>query len=115
MYEIYQKLLDKNGLKNADISRATGISNMTLSDWKRGKTTPKQDKLQLIADYFGVTLDYLVNGEEKLEAPSEEAELLKLVRHDKALMAALEKYFSMTEEKKKHILNTIDVLSEVKK
>lgn len=86
---------------------------MTLSDWKRGKTTPKQDKLQLIADYFGVTLDYLVTGEESKVSISQETDLLLKVRHDKALMTALEKYFAMTEEKKKHILNTIDVLSEV--
>lgn len=69
MYDIYQKLLDKHGLKNSDISRATGISNMTLSDWKRGVSTPKHDKLKKIADYFGVTVDYLMTGKE--EAPPE--------------------------------------------
>ena len=46
MYEIYQRLLDEKGLKNADVARATGISNMTLSDWKRGKSVPKSDKMQ---------------------------------------------------------------------
>lgn len=65
MYSIYQKLLDENGLKNADIARLTGISNMTLSDWKNGKSTPKQDKLKKIADYFGVSVEYLMTGEEK--------------------------------------------------
>lgn len=69
MYEIYQKLLDEHKLKNSDIARATGISNMTLSDWKRGVSTPKQDKMKKIADYFGVTLDYLTTGKE--EAPPE--------------------------------------------
>lgn len=62
MYEIYQELLDKNKIKSADVSRATGISNMTLSDWKRGVSVPKTDKMQKIADYFGVSLDYLLNG-----------------------------------------------------
>ena len=46
MYEHYQKLLDEKGLKNADVSRATGVSNMTLSDWKRGKTNPKTETMQ---------------------------------------------------------------------
>lgn len=64
MYSIYQKLLDEKGLKNADVSRATGISNMTLSDWKNGKSTPKQDKLMKIAEFLGVTMDYLVTGKE---------------------------------------------------
>ena len=49
MYEIYQRLLDKKGVKNSDVARATGISNMTLSDWKRGKSVPKADKMQKIA------------------------------------------------------------------
>ena len=65
MYEIYKKLLNEKGLKNSDISRETGISNMTLSDWKNGKTVPKQDKLMKIADYFEVTVDYLMTGKEK--------------------------------------------------
>ena len=64
MYEIYQRLLDENWLKNADIARATGISNMTLSDWKRGKTTPKTDTMQKIADFLGVSVDYLITGKD---------------------------------------------------
>lgn len=59
MYEIYQKLLNEKGLKNADVSRATGISNMTLSDWKRGKSIPKQDKIEQIAKFLGVDSKYL--------------------------------------------------------
>ena len=64
MYEIYQILLDEKGLKNADVARATGISNMTLSDWKRGKSVPKSDKMQKIAEFLNVTEDYLRTGKE---------------------------------------------------
>lgn len=62
MYEIFQKLLNEKGVKTSDVARATGISNMTFSDWKRGKSVPKIDKLQKIADYFGVTVEYLMTG-----------------------------------------------------
>jgi len=65
MYDIYEELLNKKGLKNADIARATNISNMTLSDWKKGKSTPKADKLQKIANYLNVSIEYLMNGNEK--------------------------------------------------
>ena len=57
MYEYYQKLLDEKGLKNADVARATGISNMTLSDWKRGKSKPKADKLKLISKVLKVKIE----------------------------------------------------------
>ena len=64
MYEIYCKLRDSNGLKDADIVRETGITKSTFSDWKSGRSNPKQDKLQKIADFFGVTIDYLTTGKE---------------------------------------------------
>ena len=81
MYEIYQKLLDMNGVKSADVARATGISNMTFSDWKKGKSTPKMDKIEKIAKYFGVTTDYMMG--KKSEVPSlsmadEHFEIIKL-------------------------------------
>lgn len=79
MYEIYQRLLDEKGLKNSDIAKATGISNMTLSDWKRGKSTPKQDKLKLIADYFGVSVDYLITGAEPDAVENVVAEHIELI------------------------------------
>lgn len=63
-YEIFAELLKKKGIKTSDVAAATGISNMTFSDWKKGKSTPKVDKLQKIADFFGVTLEYLTTGKE---------------------------------------------------
>ena len=78
MYEVYQRLLDEKGLKNADVARATGISNMTLSDWKRGKSVPKADKMQKIAEFLNVSVDYLVTGEEK-EVPTFSAEHIELI------------------------------------
>lgn len=64
MYEIYCKLRDFRGVKDADVVRATGITKSTFSDWKSGRSEPKRDKLQKIADYFEVSLDYLMTGEE---------------------------------------------------
>lgn len=64
MYEIFEKLLKKHGLKIADVSKATGISYSTFTDWKAGRYTPKADKRKTIADYFGVSLSYLDTGEE---------------------------------------------------
>lgn len=65
MYEIFSKLLQSHGVTPYKVSKATGVSQSTLSDWKRGISTPKQDKLQKIADYFSVSLEYLMTGEEK--------------------------------------------------
>lgn len=64
MYEIFEQLVKRKGVKVADVARATGINQAVFSEWKKGKSTPKADKKQKIADYFGVPLDYLVSGRE---------------------------------------------------
>lgn len=63
-YENFEKLCDSNKVKPSHVSKATGISTATLTSWKQGKYTPKNDKLQKIADFFGVSIDYLMTGEE---------------------------------------------------
>lgn len=63
MYEIFKKLCEKNDVSSADVARATGVAKATLSEWKKGTYRPKADKLQKIADYFNVTLDYLMTGQ----------------------------------------------------
>ena len=67
MYEIYCKLRDEQKVKDADVVRETGITKSTFSDWKNGRSKPKQEKLQKIADYFGVSVDYLMTGKEGSE------------------------------------------------
>ena len=66
MYEIFEKLLKERGLKIADVARDTGIPYSTFTDWKSARYTPKSDKRQKIADYFGVSLKYLDTGEEDI-------------------------------------------------
>lgn len=70
MYEIFERLLKEKNLKGADVTRATGIASSTLTDWKKGRYTPKQDKLQKIADFLGVSLEYLTTGKEKEWEPT---------------------------------------------
>jgi len=73
MYETFEQLLQKYGVTPYKVSKETGISQSTLSDWKLGKITPKTSNLQKIANYFGITLDYLTTGQENI--PTKETTL----------------------------------------
>lgn len=64
MYVIFEKLCQEHGVKTSTVAKATGINPTTFSEWKKGKYTPKDDKRQKIADFFGVSLAYL-DGKEK--------------------------------------------------
>lgn len=63
-YEVFAELMARKGVKPYDVSKATGIATATLSSWKLGKYVPKREKLQILADYFGVSLEYLQTGDQ---------------------------------------------------
>lgn len=60
MYDTFKKLMDERGLTSYRVSLDTGIPQTTLSDWKNGRSKPKVDKLKILADYFGVSLETFV-------------------------------------------------------
>lgn len=60
MYKKFAALLDKNNKTAYQVSKDTGISTATLSNWKNGNYVPKVDKLKILADYFDVSVDYFL-------------------------------------------------------
>ena len=63
MYEIFEHLLQIRGVSTYRVAKETGIPQQTFSKWKNGISTPKADKLQKIADYFGVSVEYLMGND----------------------------------------------------
>ncbi|WP_017473291.1 LexA family protein [Amphibacillus jilinensis] len=47
--------LARKGITQTMMARALNIPEMTVSNWMKGKTYPRPDKLQRLADYFGIT------------------------------------------------------------
>ena len=61
-YGIFDRLLKTNETTVYRVAKSTGISASTFTDWKNGRSVPKMDKIKLIADYFGVPLEYMLTG-----------------------------------------------------
>ena len=95
-YDNFERLLKEKGVKPSDVSKATKISTATLTNWKQGTYTPKSDKLQKIADYFGVNISVLMYDEDNSDEmyTPELASLVGQIRNDKDLSNALLKYFT---------------------
>lgn len=68
MYEVFARLLEQRNLKAADVCKGTGLPSSLFSEWKRGKSTPKADKMKKIADFFEISVEYLMTGEEKKDS-----------------------------------------------
>ena len=60
----FEELCKSMGAAPTAVSLALGFSNATATKWKSG-SVPSGKSLQRIADYFGVSVDYLLGKEEK--------------------------------------------------
>lgn len=60
--EIVKELAANRKLTIAEVERKAGISNGTIG--KFGKQKPSLDTLNKLADFFGVSVDYLIGREE---------------------------------------------------
>ena len=60
MYEKFVELLEKTNKTTYRVSKDTGITKSTFSDWKSGRSKPKVEKLKILADYFGVGIEYFL-------------------------------------------------------
>ena len=67
MYEVFEQLLQKKGVSSYKVAKEAGVTQTALSNWKSGRSTPTAKTLQKIADYFGVTIDYLMTGDDSSE------------------------------------------------
>lgn len=62
-------LLSQKGKNQTDIARLLNVRPTTVSEWRKGKYTPSVANCVALADYFGVSLDYLITGREPRGAP----------------------------------------------
>lgn len=67
MYEKFSKLLQERQLSTYRVFKDTGISQQTFSDWKKGKSKPKLDKLKKLAKYFDVPVEYFTDEDNNLD------------------------------------------------
>ena len=61
---ILKFLMDHAGLTQMDIAETLGVSKQTVSDWVNGKKFPRVDKMQQLADLFGVLMSDLYSDKE---------------------------------------------------
>ena len=60
MAENIQRLMDSRGIDRNKICADLGFKYTTFTDWVKGKTYPRIDKIELMANYFGVPKSELV-------------------------------------------------------
>ncbi|WP_256846883.1 helix-turn-helix domain-containing protein [Paenibacillus sp. Pae108] len=107
--EILRELRTKRNISQPELADALGINNrVSISNYENGKAEPKYEDLLKIAEYFNVTVDYLL-GRENAEkyyfdktktVPEEEKKIENFLKETEAL---IREKSNMSEEELKHI------------
>ena len=110
-----KKYMRLNGKSRNDISEALGISYFTVSDWVNGKKYPRMDKVEMLANYFGIQKSDLIEDKLKLDlqlhAERKSPEEPKLTEGEKML---LNLFRQVPEDKQQLVLQMIEAALKTK-
>lgn len=80
-------LCKKNGITIAELETLIGMGNGVIGRWPKGAKGPTIESVMKVADYFGVSIEYVCCREEKTPIPTNEdglsekqIELIQLIR-----------------------------------
>ena len=73
-----KKYIEKANVSQIDVARAVGVTKGTFCDWMKCRSYPRMDKIQLLAEYFGVQKSDLVDNVEKDKVSEEDEKVLEL-------------------------------------
>lgn len=102
-----KKYMEVKGKSRNDISEALGISYFTVSDWVNGKKYPRMDKVEMLANYFGIQKSDLIENKTVKNTPEEP----KLSEGEKML---LDLFRQVPEDKQELVLQMISLALKTK-
>lgn len=97
-----KKYMDINGKSRRDVCEALGFSYYTFSDWVNGKKYPRMDKVEKLAEYFGILKSDLIEEkmtEEKGIKNDIISDVLIKMRTDEDFFEAVNIMYSLNDEK----------------
>ena len=74
-----QRYLELNNATQKDVSRVVGVTTGTFCDWTKGRSVPRLDKMQKLAQYFGVEITDLIEPPKDDEESKHQKEIAALV------------------------------------
>lgn len=103
-----------NGKNQNDIVRDFGITASTVSDWANGKKYPRVDKMQKLADYFGILKSDLTeeHAEAKLTDDIELQEYLEELKNRSEMRMLFSLAKSATKE---DVLQAVKIIEALQK
>ena len=106
--------LAKSGDKQKDVAAITKVSQGTVSDWLKCRSYPRMDKIQLLAEHWGIEMSDLVEKhtlENKYYLQKEAKKMTEELINDTDSLVMLQKYKKLSPENQEIIKAMINSLS----
>lgn len=103
-------ILEEKGITQKEFSEKTGISQSTISDWKRKKTNPSADKILKICETLNVTPYELLS--ERSNMVVDKVDYLIALNDQEAVL--LEEFRNLDNRKKDRLMGYLDALKSEK-
>ena len=100
-YDIFKTLCDKKGVSPKRAVLEMGLSNSLATRWKKTGGTPNGETLNRVAEYFDISVDFLLGGEKEQKPVFKEA---AEVMFDDFTYAMYEETKELPQEKKQMLL-----------
>lgn len=110
-----QKYMDLNGKTRRDLSDDLGFSYYTVTDWVKAKKYPRMDKVEMLADYFGILKSDLIEEpmtEEKEKDNDILSDIIVRMRTDDEFCSLVESLYMYDSAKIKSIAEMLNALSK---
>lgn len=108
-----RRYMEIKGKSRREVSEAIGVSYYTYTDWVNGKKYPRMDKVEKLAQYFGILKSDLI--EEKTEEHREMqkkndtlSDIVIRMQTDDVFMSAVESLYKLDQKKLSSILALLD-------
>lgn len=108
-YDKFKSLCDSKGISCNKAALEIGLSNATVPKWKKTGFTPRGETLSKIAEYFNVSIGYLLD-EEMEKAPTSQGERKDIL--DEVDVAFYGDYKELSEDDKETLRAMARVMRE---
>lgn len=111
--EVFSKNLryymERKGKNQKELAEIVGVSAPTMNDWLKAKKYPRIDKIEILANYFGILKSDLIEEktEEHREMQKKNDTLTDIVlelRRDEDFLSIVEAVYKMDKEKRSSLL-----------
>ena len=109
--------MDLHGKSRKDVCEALGFSYYTFTDWVKGKKYPRMDKVEMLANYFGIKKSDLIEDKTEEQRRMEKnndaiADIVVRLRTDEKCLQATRALCSLSEENLDVVIQMLSALQK---